>query len=166
MDVLSLLAFGLLAFAQFTSKLYARTGGSTRGHQALQQDARLFLRVDFPQVRSSQARGDLGVLVQRLHYIDQGAKLAPARVWRRARPQQPRWRDSREKRPRFITHLGKVSQGVLIFTGDVRVRALQSAGRGQALGAAQLNQQVIIVGAHDRIPIPVQGSSPDRVDFR
>lgn len=54
--------------------------------------------------------------------------------------------------------------GILIFSGGVRGRSLRLAGRGQALGTAQLNQQVIIAGAHDRLP--VQGGRAHKLHWQ
>jgi uncharacterized protein YhaN len=64
-----------------------KASGSANLYRALQQDARIFLRIDVDDLSVDEARDVLQKLVDRLQQLNRGAVIPSARTWRRAKKQ-------------------------------------------------------------------------------
>jgi uncharacterized protein YhaN len=64
-----------------------KAAGSANLYRALQQDARIFLRIDLDDLSVDEARDVLQELVDRLQQLNRGAVIPSAGTWRRAKKQ-------------------------------------------------------------------------------
>ncbi len=62
-----------------------KASGSATAYRALQQDVRIFLNIDLPNLVDNEARDQLGQIVQRLQQLNQAAEIPSPGAWHRAR---------------------------------------------------------------------------------
>lgn len=64
-----------------------KAAGSANSYRALEQDARIFLRIDLSNLSVEEARDVLQKLVDRLQQLNREAVIPSTRTWRRAKRQ-------------------------------------------------------------------------------
>jgi hypothetical protein len=60
---------------------------AANSYRALQQDARIFLRIDLAKLSDSDAREDLQKLVERLQQLNRESVIPSSKAWKRAQKQ-------------------------------------------------------------------------------
>lgn len=94
-DVLSVKWAGFLAILSAVAAAVAaslgapktkeKAGIAANGYRALQQDVRMFIRLDLPGLSSSDARERLQSLVDRLQELNREADIPSAPAWRKGK---------------------------------------------------------------------------------
>ncbi len=62
-----------------------KASGSATAYRALQQDTRIFLSIDLPNLPDDEAKAQLQQLVERLQELNRAAEVPSAGAWRRAK---------------------------------------------------------------------------------
>jgi len=62
-----------------------KAAGSATAYRSLQQDVRIFVNIDLPNLPDAEGRDQLHQLVQRLQQLNQAAEVPSAGAWRRAK---------------------------------------------------------------------------------
>lgn len=77
--------FGAVSTALGAPKAKDRAHASANALLALQQDARIFIKVDLPTLSDEDAREQLRTLVARLQELNATAEIPSSRAWKRAK---------------------------------------------------------------------------------
>lgn len=76
---------GAVAASMGAPQTKEKASGSATAYRALQQDARIFLNIDLPNLPDDEAKTQLQQLVERLQGLNQSAEVPSAGAWRRAK---------------------------------------------------------------------------------
>lgn len=76
---------GAIAASMGAPQTKEKASGSATAYRALQQDVRIFLNIDLPNLVDNEARDQLGQIVQRLQQLNQAAEIPSPGAWHRAR---------------------------------------------------------------------------------